>query len=165
MTKKAYLFLLITLILGIILGVAVENLLEMRRFNKMTERMHEPVSFRDGISQRLQLSEEQLDSLQPILDFYAEKSQMHREEARITYQAEIDSMFVKMMPYLNEEQVKIVEEIMKDDGPDKPFMPWFGKPPKSGKFFGPPPGDDRPPRDQKPGDRERGDNPPPRPPF
>jgi len=162
MTKKAYLFLLITLILGIVLGVLMENLLEIRRFKLMTERMHEPVSFSEGIKNQLMLTDAQMDSLQPLMDFYAEVSNQHREEARITHQAEMDSMFVKMLPYLNEEQTRIVEEIMKDDGPDRPFMPWFGKPPKNDRFMGPPPDGKRPPKDEKPGTFDRRDGPPPK---
>lgn len=162
MTKKAYLFLIITLIMGILMGVVLDNLLDARRFKKMSERMHEPMGFTEGLSRMLDLSEAQLDTLKPLLDLYAEKSLQHREEARITHQAEMDSMFVKMLPYLTAEQARQVEEIMKEDGPDRPFMPWFGKPPVKGQFFGgPPPGDKRPPKKMKPGDRERGNNPPP----
>ncbi len=165
MTKKAYLFLILTLLLGIILGVVLENLLEIRRFKVMTERIHEPAGFSEGIIQQFQLTEDQIDSLQPLLDNYAEISNQHREEARITHQAEMDSMFVKMIPYLNKQQVEMVNKILKEDGPDRPFMPWFGKPPiRSDKFGGPPPsGEKRPFPRQKPGEHERDKNVPPPP--
>jgi len=124
--------------------------------------MQEPLSFTEGISMFLQLTEQQLDTLKPLLDEYAEISIRHREEARMTHQAEMDSMFRKMLPYLDEKQSKIVEDILNTENPDKPFMPWFGKPPtKPDKFDGPPPLNRRPPKDKMPGEHGRGDNPPP----
>jgi hypothetical protein len=138
MTGKAFIYLIITLLIGFALGLFSDALLHLRRM-KQPERMEPLFMMEQMLIKELQLSGQQQEQVSEILERYDKKIRKTREAIRKKSEADFDSLRMELVPYLTEAQVQILNELRKP-GPPRPPGPQMppGHEPRPG--FAPLPG-------------------------
>jgi uncharacterized protein YneF (UPF0154 family) len=113
MSKKSILTLTLTLLLGFVVGFFISGRMAKKRIRHMYEMTNNPQAEGHHLSKRLKLTEDQLESIQPILDSMLP---VHRT-LRHAHRKEMDSarniMFQSILPYLTEDQIEKVEKMKK----------------------------------------------------
>lgn len=157
MTSKALLYLLITLLIGIGLGMVADRaILEIAK----KPRMDRPPPERDlfkNLAGDLQLSPEQVNSIRPVVEKFFRRADSTRALVMKQAGADMDSLRQSLIPFLTEEQVSRMKEL----GLFRPGPPGPGGPPPP-PGTGPGAGESFPPPPHGTGNRT-GDKPPPPP--
>ena len=116
--KKAALFLVLTFILGILIGALVPGFFGRMRREGRGNRMEQhgdrgegrKMGFQKMIYRVTQADSTQRKQIQPILDEASEKIDGLEKESNSRMTGIMDSIKVKLKPILNEEQNKKLEE-------------------------------------------------------
>ncbi len=132
--SKATLILILTLILGILIGGMGSNYIRAKRIGRMAG-MRKPEGFREVLVRVIKATPEQREAIFAITDKHHEQFAKQLEEHMAMVEANFDSMKAELKPILTEEQLKIFDEQFKRPkaGPGRPGVP-------GGQFGGPPPG-------------------------
>ena len=125
---KTILILALTLILGFLLGVLTTGLIQRniitRFMNLRTER-----GFASHFINLVGPTNDQIDKINPIIDYYAKQSEEINELFREQIRSMMDSMHYQIDPYLTEEQRNLIEERMRNRKMFMHILPPRGKPP------------------------------------
>lgn len=112
MTGKAFIYLIITLLIGFALGMFSDGLLHLRRMRK-PERIEPLYMMEQRLVHELQLTGKQQQEISNILDAYEKKSMETRKAIRKKAEADFDSLRMSLIPYLTDEQVKKLNDLHK----------------------------------------------------
>jgi hypothetical protein len=155
MNSKAFLYLLLTLLIGIGLGMITHRAFLINRKPRM-DRLPPERNIINDIVRTLELSPGQVDSIMPVLEDFYRRAEITRARVMQQADADLDTLRLSLLPYLTESQQKKMEDLgLFYPGPQRP-----GGPP------GPPPGGPPFPPDRDryaPGRQGPGDPPPPQP--
>jgi hypothetical protein len=122
MTAKAFIYLIITLLIGFALGLFTDGL--QHAINKNKNQGPAPFFMIQRIvKQELQLTEEQMKQIEPILMEFEKKQLKTREVIRKQVETELDSLKLALMPYLSEEQMEQLGKWMENGERRNPPMP------------------------------------------
>jgi len=142
MTGKAYIYLMITLLVGFALGLLTDGLQHAIKMNKRENRapmfMVERIIMED-----LQLTPEQRKQVEPVIREFEKKSVLTREMIRKQVESDLDSLKLSLTPYLSADQLKKFDSLMKPDKRPGPPPPGPGNRRPPG--MEPPPGGNKPP--------------------
>ena len=107
---KSFIILVVTFVLGILLGMVISNTITRSHFRGKIDRLRTPEGF-IGMYERIIIPEAaQRDSLHVILRKYFEKMKMQGEEGFHKFQALEDSLDRALEPLLTEEQNQRLQE-------------------------------------------------------
>lgn len=150
MNSRALLYLLITLLIGIGLGMITHRAFLTIHKPRM-DRPPPEKNFTDDLIRTLELSSDQVDSVMPVLEDFYRRAEATRALIMRQADADLDTLKVNLMPYLTESQQRKMDELgLFQPGPGGP-----GGPP------GPPPGAKPFPQGKHPPGRHRPGEPPP----
>ena len=152
---KTGLVIILTLLIGIILGVVLERTMTRNRFNKRIAKMRNPAGFVGMIEHIIQPDESQREPVRKILDKYSKQfletgSQFHDKMISMT-----DSLQIELEPILTKRQqmqLKFRLKRLREFGKDGPGPPPFGKPGRGWHGKERPPGEGRPWHGKEPPD-------------
>ena len=127
---KAWLAVLGTLVIGIIIGLLLNGALSQRRMREM-ERMRGPGGFVAEMEQLIHPRDAaQRDNLRPLLEEQDRRNRAIVDGARASMRADMDSFIVKISPILDADQLSRLKDFAQR-GPRRP-PPGFeeGPPPQ-----------------------------------
>jgi hypothetical protein len=151
MTSKALLYLLITLLVGIGLGMITDRALLTIGRKPVMERRPPERNIIDNIVRDFELSPQQVDSIRPVLEDFFRRADSTRALVMKHARADMDSLRLNLLPFLTQGQIKKMNEM----GLFRPGTPGPGGP------LPPPPGEGPcPDGDPHPGRHRPGDVPP-----
>ncbi len=104
--KKLVLTLFATLACGFIIGFFTSGRLAHRRMDKLRNMMHESKAVQRHFIKKLQLSDEQIAQILPIMDTMVPNQMKLRKKHRKEMDAERIAMFDEIKKYLDYEQNK-----------------------------------------------------------
>ena len=116
---KSAILLLLTLLIGVIVGVLGSRLYMERRVTKFMAMRNERF-FQHRVEALLQPKPEQMDTLKTILDKYQPKFMQLNRRFRAESRAILDSLHKELEPVLTDEQLQRLKE--------RRGMPPFGRP-------------------------------------
>ena len=123
MKKKTIIALILTLLIGFVIGFFLSGRLAHNRMKHIRKVMESPKMEQEFLAKRLKLSEKQVEQITPILDSMLPKQM----EIRKRHRAEMDSvrnqMFDKIQPFLNEKQVERVKKMKNKQHRKRPPFP------------------------------------------
>jgi len=102
--KKLVLTIFATLAGGFIIGFFTSGRLAHRRMDKLRNMMYEPKAEQRHFIKKLQLSDEQIAQISPIMDTMVPNQMKLRKKHRKEMDAERIAMFDEIKKYLNDEQ-------------------------------------------------------------
>lgn len=140
MKTKSILIIALTLILGFLLGILSTGMIQRAQFKKIRNFQTER-GFGNHIIHIIEPTDNQLESIQPILDKYGKEIRSTGKAFRNEMKILMDSMHQELRPFLTEEQFKRMQKRK------------FGK----GKFLRPFPHKRRPPFFEEEGEKESND--------
>lgn len=122
--SKKIITLSLAIVLGFILGFFASGRLAKNRMKRVHHRMESPDAENEFLAKKLQLSNEQLKDITPILDsmlpLQIELRHLHRQQMN----KERKAMFEEIKPFLNEDQLKNLRRLRKrKHGPGMPPPP------------------------------------------
>jgi hypothetical protein len=145
---KSAVVLLVTLVLGLILGALATGAAARQRVDELT-RLRRPPGFAAHMREVIQPhSDAQWDSLRPIVEATGRRNDEIRRNMQRELRAELDSMQLRLRPLLNGEQRERLEDFARrPPPPGGPGMgPRGGRPPPPRGQRPPPPEDFGPPQ-------------------
>lgn len=154
---RAWLLLVVTLCLGIAIGVLGAGAMQGRRALRVSD-MRRPGGFIENVQEVIQpVSDSQWNLIRPIVEATAQENASRRRMHDSTMRSSLESLKAQLAPLLNDAQRDRLARFAppRRDGP--PDGPRRRRPPRDGD--GPPPHRD----DGPPGDDDRRGPPPPRP--
>ncbi len=95
--------------IGFLIGFYTHRTLSMQRIERVA-RMRSPEGFKEGFYQRIQASDAQRRQIEPILTRYGRAMGESHREWRENWHVLIDSMHQEIIPLLNEEQARELQE-------------------------------------------------------
>jgi hypothetical protein len=134
--RKAFIYLIITLMIGFALGAFSDGLHHLHRSRK-DPRMQPRFFIGDMLAKDLSLSESQMEQLEGIFKVYEERFQQRREDIRKQVEEDLDSLSEELRPFLTGEQIKRLDEWIEGGMPPGPG-PQPGAPGR--EMVPPPPG-------------------------
>jgi len=122
MKAKSTLIIISTLLVGIIIGFLINGQITHKKYKKFVEYRKEE-GFKNRFHKRFDLTAEQRDILDPIIEKYAKLNSARMKDFRKVFDSTMTDFHREIEPYLTPEQIKKLEE-------DKAR---FGKRPPHGK--------------------------------
>lgn len=116
---KAFIYLLVTLLIGFALGLFSAGLRQVKRDHK-EERMRPRMVIGELLIRDLHLTEDQIDQVSGILDAYEKKADQRREMIQQQIQSDLDSLRNELAPYLNSTQLDRLDEWIEGGPPPGP---------------------------------------------
>jgi len=101
---KSFIILIVTFILGIVLGIVISNTFMRSDYRKKVDRLRTPEGFVGLYERIIQPEEAQRDTLQFILRNHFEKIKEQGENSFRTFHALEDSLYIALAPVLTDEQ-------------------------------------------------------------
>ena len=149
--RRAFIYLIITLLIGFALGLFSGGLYQLRKDGKR-EPMPPPFAIGPMLARDLQLTDTQMDQVSGIFRKYEKKAAQRREEIREQVEVDLDALRQELLPYLTDEQIQFLDRWIQGQPPPGPGPapgPAPGMfPPDEGHNLtppGPPPGQGLPP--------------------
>lgn len=113
MKTKTILVITSTLILGFILGFFTSGRLAHQRMKHFRDMMDKPMQEKMHLMKRLELTDEQVKQIEPILDSMIPIQQKLRAQHKLEMDASRKQMFEKMKPVLNKVQLMKIERMQR----------------------------------------------------
>lgn len=127
---KAYLTIIGTLVLGIIIGLLLNGVLNHRRMGEM-ERMRGPGGFVAEMERLIQPRDAaQREKLKPLLEDQDRRNRAIVDGARTQMRSGMDSLVVRLTPLLDDDQLSRLKDFA-ERGPRRPPPGFEGGPPPS----------------------------------
>jgi len=149
--RKAFIYLIITLLIGFALGLFSGGLYQLRK-DGARNPMPPPFAIGPMLARDLQLTDAQMDQVSEIFRKYEKKATQRREEIREQVEEDLQSLKQELLPYLTDEQIQFLDRWIEGQPPPGPGPapgPAPGMfPPDEGHNLtppGPPPGQGLPP--------------------
>ncbi len=129
---KSFLLLIVTLIIGIIIGFLVKSWIVEHRFEQFN-RLRTEGGFLNFIEENIELTVEQKEQLSPVLSDFRESMSRHAEESKSGFHMLMDSLKTDLQVILSLEQYnKLLEShIFQPRGRFRPGKPGSGNSPDS----------------------------------
>lgn len=100
---KTAVIIISTLLIGIIVGFMGSRIVMKQRMKFMTEEPM-PARLHKSLMRIIRPTEQQRESIEPLLNSYTEKFNLINHDHRFEMESLIDSLFVDLLPLLNEKQ-------------------------------------------------------------
>lgn len=110
----------LTLVLGFVIGFFVNRQLTHKRLNHLRKNINKPGQEMKMLAKRLELTEEQLKEVRPILREHLPKQLILRKEHRQEMDSLRSLMFSEIRPFLNPNQKEKLERIKHRPPPHPP---------------------------------------------
>ncbi len=141
--RRAFIYLIITLLIGFALGLFSGGLYQLRKDVKR-EPMAPPFTIGPMLARDLQLTDVQMDQVSGIFRRYEKKAEQRREEIRVQVEEDLQSLRQELLPYLKDEQIQILDRWIEGQPPPgpgpTPGSPEPGMHPPDQGLYPPPPG-------------------------
>lgn len=118
--KNLILTVVSTLLLGLVIGFFTSGRMAHARMNRMHIEINSPNAVKQHLVKNLQLTEEQLTQISPILDTMLPAQIAMRQSHRKEMDALRDSMFAAISPVLSTAQLQEVAKMKERKGPPRP---------------------------------------------
>jgi len=154
--RKAFIYLIITLIIGFALGMFSGGLHRARK-PPGAERKGPQFMIGDMLARDLQLTESQIEQVTDIFKDYEAKVEKKREAIQKQVEEDLDTLRMELLPFLTDKQAKRLDRWI-EGGP--PPGPGQGPPPPGERPQPPRPGQGPPPPGEGPPPPGNGSHPP-----
>lgn len=122
---KTSLIILITFVIGLLLGILLDRTLMRYDFQKRIAQFRHPGGFIHMLERAIEPEAAQRDTLEKILAKYSERFFETATQSRTEMAAIMDSLRSELEPILTEEQKARIEQMRKRFESRKPFRPPF----------------------------------------
>lgn len=102
---KAILLILLTLAIGFAGGFLTHGWLSQNRFEQMRSKMGKSKGYVEYMVRTMELTEDQKEVVQPILEEFAPKMHAHHRQFRSEVKVMMDSLAQDIAPHVSDEQL------------------------------------------------------------
>lgn len=127
---KSRLILLVTLLIGVILGMVLQSFIMKWHFEKRVNRLRTARGFTERFERIIQPTDEQRPEVERILENHFQHIQKRMRKPFQELQAQLDTLEMELSKVLTPEQMERLKQFRKRmDGHQKGPKPPFGPPP------------------------------------